>query len=121
MKILICSKYKHYSEWPKIKNTLEEQGHSCTTPMDIDIELFGKSGLELDPEQYLLAVKEYYQKLKETDTLYVLNYDGKVGKSMMQEIGFASALGKEVFSLCDPDGEPSLKLFINKIINPEEI
>jgi len=121
MKVLICSKYKHHDKWPGIKEILEKGGHQCTTPMDIDIKLFGKSGLELDQKQYLVAVRYYYDLLKEADVLYVLNFDGMVGKSMMQEIGYASALKKDIYSLEETTNEPSLKLFVKAILSPVEV
>ncbi len=121
MKILICSKYKHWERWPETKATLENNGHDCTTPLDIDMRLFGKSGLEIDESQYLEAVREYYRELSDSDALYVLNYDGEFGKSMMQEIGYAAALEKRIYCLEPYDQEPSLALLITAIKKADEI
>ncbi len=121
MKFLLCSKYKYWDQWAEIKSTLEKNGHKCITPLDIDLRLFGKSGLEINETQYLEAVREYYRELQAADALYVLNYEGELGKSMMQEIGYATALKKPIFCLESYYNEPSLALFVTDIKKADEI
>ena len=121
MNVLICSKYKYHAQWATIKSILESRGHTCTTPLDIDLELHDKTDKEMTGTEYLRSVARFHKLITDTDILYVLNFDGEFGKSMMLEIGYAAALGKEIICLESFESEPSLANFVTKIAEPTEI
>lgn len=121
MKILISSRYKNQPRWSAVKDILLNNGHEVITPLDIDMELHGKNDCEMSGAEYLKSVERFHSLINEVDLLYVLNYDGEFGNSMMLEIGYASALGKNIIALEPLTKEPSLKLFIKEILKPEEI
>ncbi len=119
MKVLISSSYKFLNKWDLLKEDLERTGFICTTPKDIDIELFNKYE-NLSEEEIEIAHKKFYEYLDNTDILYLLNYNGYVGKSMMAEMGYAKGIGKKIYMLEEND-EPAVKLFIDEIAKPGEL
>ncbi len=121
MNVLICSKYKYSHRWNDVKSALEIRGHKCTTPLDIDLELHAKTNAEMTNEEYLQSVISYHEHIKNAEVLYVLNYDGEFGKSMMLEVGYAAALGKTIICLESYEREPSLQNFVTMIAMPSEI
>ncbi len=121
MRILICSKYKYEPSWKTVKTTLESRGHTVVTPADIDLELHGHLKKDMSPAEYLESIKRFHSEIELCDALYVLNYEGSFGGSMMLEIGYAAALGKSIIASNSLQTEPSLALFIKEIKKPEEI
>lgn len=116
MKITICNSVHFHEEAEQTKKILEQQGHQAVThPMEVElrgktipvIEYYKarKSGWDDEIEKVKHdAIKEHFNKIKESDAILVLNYDkdGKenyVGGNTFMEIGAAFLLNKKIFML----------------------
>ena len=89
-----------------IKKELENMGHECfvsgfagsyvgKTEGEIEeLKLFHKNAKD--------AIREFWEKIKKSDAILVLNYDRKgvenyIGGNTLMEIGFAHVLNKRIF------------------------
>ncbi len=106
MKIAICASMVFSVEMLKIKKQLEKLGHMCfvskfadgykdMTKKEIEKQtIFDKNDKD--------AIREFWDKIKKSDGILVLNYDRKgiynyIGGNTFLEIGFAHVLNKKIF------------------------
>ena len=106
MKIAICASMVFTEKMLEKKKELEGRGHKCfvsgfangyvgkTEREKEELTLFHKN--EKD------AIREFFEKIKESDAILVLNYDRKgvknyIGGNTLMEIGFAHVLNKRIF------------------------
>ena len=106
MKIAICASMVFTEKMLEAKEQLEKSGHQCVVSEFADAYI-GKS--EKDKEQITLyhknekdAIRRFYEKIKESDAILVLNYDRRginnyIGGNTLMEIGFAHVLEKKIF------------------------
>ncbi len=92
----------------EVKAQLEKAGHSCVVSgfapayagkLQADIER-----LSLRDKNENDAMKEFWEQIKNSDAILVLNYDRKgianyIGGNTLMEIGFAHVLNKKIFLL----------------------
>lgn len=108
MKIAICASMVFTEKMLEIKSELEKIGHECFVSgfaqdyvgkVETEIEklkLFHKNAKD--------AIREFWEKIKKSDAILVLNYDRKgiknyIGGNTLMEIGFAHVLDKKIFLL----------------------
>lgn len=108
MKIAICASMVFTEKMLEIKKELEKIGHECfvsgfvssyvgKTENEIEkLKLFHKNARD--------AIREFWEKIKRSDAILVLNYDRKgvknyIGGNTLMEIGFAYVLNKKIFLL----------------------
>ncbi|MEK6909625.1 MAG: hypothetical protein AABW61_00950 [Candidatus Aenigmatarchaeota archaeon] len=106
MKIAICASMVFTEKMLEIKSELEKIGHECFVSgfaqdyvgkVETEIEklkLFHKNAKD--------AIREFWEKIKKSDAILVLNYDRKgiknyIGGNILMEIGFAHVLDKKIF------------------------
>lgn len=115
MKITICASICFTNEIVKIKKELEEFGHVIEIPYMSQKILAGECSMEefnkekekngdgtfrKKAEEDL--IKRYYNKIKGSDSILVLNIDKKgirnyIGGNTLIEMGFAYILNKKIF------------------------
>lgn len=108
MKIAICGSMAFTKEMFEAKEELEKLGHTGV------VSGFGEQYLNKTPEeieelkmyhkQEKDAIKEFWEEIKNSDAILVLNYDRKgianyIGGNAFMEIGFAHVLNKRIFLL----------------------
>ncbi|AIW13317.1 nucleotide pyrophosphohydrolase [Vibrio tubiashii ATCC 19109] len=59
-------------------------------------------------------------RIKQADILYVLNYDGYVGKSVAMDIGYALGLSKMVYAL-EPITDPDITHLLDGVLSPSSL
>jgi hypothetical protein len=106
MKIAICGSMVFAEKMVQIKSELGELGH------EVFISEFAGGHLgktESEKEQRAIhdknendAIRKYWEIIKKSDAILVLNYDRKgiknyIGGNTLMEIGFAHVLNKKVF------------------------
>lgn len=106
MKIAICASMVFTGKMLGLKKELEKMGHHCfvsgfadsyvdKTETEIEkLKLFHKNAKD--------AIREFWEKIKKSDAILVLNYDRKgvknyIGGNTLMEIGFAHVLNKKIF------------------------
>ena len=115
MKIAICGSMAFTEQMFEAKEKLEKLGHQAV------VSGFGEQYLGKSPEEIEKlklyhkneknAIKEFYEAIKNSDAILVLNYDKKeianyIGGNTLMEIGFAHVLDKNIFLLNPiPDSE----------------
>jgi len=106
MKIAICGSMVFAEKMIQIKGELEEIGH------EVFISQFAEGYLgknEKDKEKLAIddkndhdAIRKFWELIKKSDAILVLNYDRKgienyIGGNTLMEIGFAHVLYKKIF------------------------
>lgn len=106
MKIAICASMVFTEKILEVKKELEKMDHECFVSGFAD-DYVGKSENEIEKLKLFHkfakdAIREFWEKIKKSDAILVLNYDRKgvenyVGGNTLMEIGFAHVLNKKVF------------------------
>jgi len=106
MKIGICASMVFTDNMLEIKKQLENMGHECFVSSFAD-DYAGKSEDEIEKLKSFHkhekdAIREFWEKIKLSDAILVLNYDRKgikdyIGGNTLMEIGFAHVLNKKIF------------------------
>lgn len=113
MKILICASLDFAPQIKSVAEQLRAMGHDVTIPRTAGMIINGEVTLEdIKKEKETGAIVErtirqdsirsYYEKIKTTDAVVVLNYDKKgianyIGGNVLLEIGFAHVLNKKIY------------------------
>lgn len=129
-KVCLCGSFRFFEKMLEIEKFLAEKGIVCYMPRPFEFRdqnqpcYFEDKWNPLTNEDKLLlsrkAEKQYLQKLDSADVIYVVNPCGYVGPSVLFEIGYAIAKGKDVYSL-DPIQEYSVMGLIEKTMTPEAL
>ena len=106
MKIAICASMVFAEKMVQVKCRLEEIGHTVFISQFAEGYL-GKA--EKEKEQLAVqdknehdAIRKFWEIIKQSDAILVLNYDRKgiknyIGGNTLMEIGFAHVLNKQIF------------------------
>jgi len=108
MIIAICGSMTFTDKMLEVKKQLEKHGHTALVS-DFALAYAGKSLAEIDKltihdKLHKDALTEFYDKIKQSDAILVLNYDKRgiknyIGGNTLMEIGFAHVLNKKIFLL----------------------
>ena len=111
MRIVICGSMIFAKEMLEIKAALEKIGHEVVLPRNAGRYAKAKLALATKAESAEQKIKydlirTYYEEIKESDGILVLNYDkggvdNYVGGNSFLEAGFAHILNKNVYFLND--------------------
>ncbi len=108
MKIAICASMVFTEQLVEAKKRLESMGHSAVISKFF-ASYIGKT--EKEKERITIqhknnndAIREFYNEIKGSDAILVLNYDRRgvknyIGGNTLMEIGFAHVLNKKIFLL----------------------
>ena len=106
MKIAICGSMVFAEKMVQVKGVLEESGHNAFISEFAEGYL-GKKEKEkeksaIDDKNEHDAIRKYWEIIKKSDAILVLNYDRKgiknyIGGNTLMEIGFAHVLNKKIF------------------------
>ena len=106
MKIAICASMVFVEKMVEVKRQLEEIGHTVFISQFAEGYL-GKA--EKEKEKLAVqdknehdAIRKFWEIIKQSDAILVLNYDRKdiknyIGGNTLMEIGFAHVLNKQIF------------------------
>jgi hypothetical protein len=113
MKIAICGSLSFAENMGKVRDYLATKGHDVFVPFTAEKILQGEhSALEIENKKNdgsfsdLVikndAIRKWFEVIKNSDAILVLNYDKKgiknyVGGNAFLEIGFAHVLNKRIF------------------------
>lgn len=106
MKIAICASMVFAERMLEIKLELEKLGHEVFVSQFAE-KYVGKSeqekeSLTLHHKNEKDAIRKFWEKIKKSDAILVLNYDRKdiknyIGGNTLMEIGFAHVLFKKIY------------------------
>jgi diphthamide synthase subunit DPH2 len=113
MKITICASIQFTPKIKEIADSLKKYGHEVTIPDGAERIINGEISLEEflnnveNGENSKVKIKHdlirrYFQKIKDTDAILVLNFtkkgiDNYIGGNTFLEMGFAYVLNKKIF------------------------
>ncbi len=108
MKIAICGSMAFTDKMLEAKEALKKMGHSALVS-GFASGYTGKSQEEIErlavsDKNEKDAIREFWEKIKQSDAILVLNYNRKdirnyIGGNALMEIGFAHVLRKKIFLL----------------------
>ncbi len=108
MKIAICASMVFSEQMLSVQKQLVHLGHDATVSI-FTTNYVGKN--ETEREAAILfdknnrdGIKEFWEQIKTSDAILVLNYDRKgvknyIGGNTLMEIGFAHVLNKKIYLL----------------------
>lgn len=97
MKIItICGSFKFEKEMKKISEKLEVQGNCVLTPIYPTKKLD-----KYREDEILMLEKAHKEKIKISDSIFVVNVGNYIGSSTKSEIELAKKLGKEILYYTD--------------------
>jgi len=108
MKIAICGSMVFSEKMLEMKERLEKDGHKCFVSGFADAYIEKnekeKESLTLFHKNENDAMRKFWEKIKRSDAILVLNFDRKgiknyIGGNILMEIGFAHVLEKKIFLL----------------------
>ena len=112
--VFIAASRKFYGDVEKLVCLLRDNG--------IRAETAGKviPDQRDTPESEKGALLSAFEKIADSEVVYILTNDGYVGKTVAMEIAYAYAKKKEIIS-SDEIEELSARALIDKIMKPEEL
>lgn len=108
MKIAICASMVFSERMLAVKKQLEDLGHtvyiSGFASKYIGKTTKQKEKLTIYHKKHKGAIREFWEKIKKSDNVLILNYDrhgikNYIGGNTLMEIGFAYVLNKRIFLL----------------------
>ncbi len=108
MKIAICASMVFTEKMLEAKASLEKRGHEAVVsgfaPAYVGKTEKEKEALTLVHKNERDAIREFWEKIKQSDAILVLNYDRRgvknyIGGNTLMEIGFAHVLHKKIYLL----------------------
>ncbi len=108
MKIAICGSMVFTDKMLEVKAQLEKASHVCYVssfaPHYVGQNQKYIEELAIYHKKEKDAIREYWQEIKKSDAILVLNYDKNgisnyIGGNTLMEIGFAHVLNKKIFLL----------------------
>ena len=106
MKIAICASMVFVEKMVQVKGQLEEIGHTVFISQFAEGYLGKaeneKEKLAVQDKNEHDAIRKFWEIIKQSDAILVLNYDRKgiknyIGGNTLMEIGFAHVLNKQIF------------------------
>ena len=103
MKITICGSMSFAKEMSEIKEILTKKGHQVTCPAELHLHLDPNNKINNRQEKIELdVIRKYFEEIKATDAVLVLNYDKNniknyIGGNSFLEMAFAHVLNKKIF------------------------
>lgn len=106
MKIVICASMTFAEKILEVEKFLKEGGHDVFVHKNVEkhLEREFSSSENIQDKMEGDVIKVYYEKIKNSDSILVLNYDKKgienyVGGNVFLEMGFAHVLNKKIYLL----------------------
>lgn len=107
MKIVICGSMLHSNKMIEASNNLNKKGHETIFPHDAERYADGTLDTETRGESTENKIKndlirDYYNKIKDSDAILVVNFDKNdiknyIGGNTFLEMGFAHVLDKKIY------------------------
>lgn len=108
MNVALCGSMVFTEQMLEVKQQLERLGHSVLLSSFVEAyvgkSVAEKETLTLYHKKERDAIRDFWEKIKVSDAILVLNYDRRgvrhyIGGNTLMEIGFAHVLGKKIFLL----------------------
>jgi len=113
--VFVASSRKFYDIVKNIKSNLDKLGVKAYYPY---FE-FGDGFIENDEEKKKQVTLKHFPEIDKIDVFYIVAKDGYVGCSVIIEMAYAYAKGKEIIS-SEPIIELAARALVNKVMAPEK-
>lgn len=109
--LTICSSSKFYETAQALANEMANAGITVYTPR-FD---FNEEFVEVTENDKIKITREFLRKIDKSDAIYVIDQDGYTGRSVCIEVGYASALGKQVL-LSELPAENAVRALASEVV-----
>lgn len=120
--VVLCGSRKFKPEMRKFGKQLKELGVVVFEPyLHSGQEEWRQLSKEYKKFVALGLTHDHFYKIKMADVVFVFNPNGYVGNSTTLEIGYAVALGKTIYALCEDDELCRNVLFRQILKTPKQL
>lgn len=113
MAIFVATSKRFYPEAERLCHDIEAHGHRTYHPFfERD-----QATIEADPAVKVAVTKEHFPEIADSDTLYALTPQGYVGASVLIEMTYAYALGKQVVT-SEQVSEYAARALVSAVVAP---
>lgn len=107
--VCICSSFKFYEKVLDLEKKLKNEGIKYLIPLPSQkhrkqdkphefVDDFDQIPEEDKLEEARRMALEHFERIDNTDVVYIISPNGYVGKSVCMEVGYAYAKGKSIYS-----------------------
>jgi len=120
--VAICGSRRFKKEIRKFAAELKKAGVVVYEPILNDDPEINELPEHFKRFSFLGLTYHQFAFIRKTDVVYFYNKDGYLGNSSTLELGFAEALGKPIYALCEDKEEPCRNVLFDEIIKtPSEL
>jgi len=114
--IAICGSRRFKKEIREFATKLKKAGVVVYEPILNDDPKINDLPKHFKKFAFLGLTHHQFSFIRKADIVYFYNKDGYMGNSSTLELGFAEALGKPIYALCEDKEEPCRNVLINEVI-----
>jgi nucleoside 2-deoxyribosyltransferase len=114
--VTVCSSSRFYPLAREAAKRLESSGFNVLTPSFEHDE----TQIAVDQETKAELTYAFLEKIRRSDAIYVIAEEGYIGRSVAIEIGYATALGKDVV-LSQEAAEDAVKALTTRVVSCDGI
>ncbi|MDP3994452.1 MAG: nucleoside 2-deoxyribosyltransferase [bacterium] len=114
--VCICGSRRFESEIRKFAKELSRSGVVVYEPILNQDRRIDKLPENLKRYAFLGLTHHHFSFIKKADVVYMFNKGGYLGNSGTMELGFAEALGKPIYALCEDREEPCRNVLFDEIV-----
>jgi nucleoside 2-deoxyribosyltransferase len=114
--VTICSSSRFYETARRVAAELAARGVTVHTPR-FD---YNERHTEVGPEDKAWLTREFLDKVRQADLVYVVDEGGYTGTSVCIEVGYAAALGKTIV-LSEPAIEHAVAALADEVVSVAEL
>lgn len=120
--VVICGSRRFEKEIRKFGKELRKLGVAVYEPILNKDRRIDTLPLNLKRFAFLGLTHHHLSSIRKTEVVYIYNKGGYMGTSGTLELGFAEALGKQIYAFSDEDPEPVREVLFDEIIKtPKEL
>ena len=120
--VVICGSRRFEKEIRKFGKDLRTLGVAVYEPILNQDKRIRELPPNLKRYAFLGLTHHHFSFIRKAEVVYIFNKDGYMGNSGTMELGFAEALGRPIYALCEDKDEPCRNVLFDEIIKtPKEL
>ena len=114
--VCICGSFRFYEEMVELRNALQSRGVRCEWPPPGP----RRAPQVMTADEARDAIMQHLERMDRAECIFIFNKGGRLGHSVVMEIGYAYAQRKPIYVLA-PIHDPFLRPLVNAVTSIEEL